>query len=34
MGPRAKTLVLSGRQTGLLISPARLEILEAFGAGG
>ena len=32
MSPRGGTLVLSRRQTGLLISPARLEILEALGA--
>src|SRR5262245_30142353 len=32
MKGRTGTLVLSRRQTGLLISPARLEILEAFGA--
>jgi DNA-binding transcriptional ArsR family regulator len=32
MSRRAGTLVLSRRQTGLLISPARLEILEALGA--
>lgn len=31
MSAGAETLVLSGRQTGLLISPARLEILEALG---
>jgi DNA-binding MarR family transcriptional regulator len=31
---QSDTLVLSRRQTGLLISPARLEILEAFGALG
>ena len=32
MSAKSETLVLSQRQTGLLISPARLEILEAFGA--
>lgn len=32
MSPTAGTLVLNRRQTGLLISPARLEILEALGA--
>jgi len=32
MGDRTGTLVLSRRQTSLLISPARLEILEALGA--
>src|SRR5262245_44726288 len=32
MSAKIETLVLSQRQTGLLISPARLEILEAFGA--
>jgi DNA-binding transcriptional ArsR family regulator len=32
MSSRGGTLVLSGRQTGLLVSPARLEILEALGA--
>jgi DNA-binding transcriptional ArsR family regulator len=32
MNTKAETLVLSRRQTGLLISPARLEILEALGA--
>jgi DNA-binding transcriptional ArsR family regulator len=32
MSGKARTLVLSGRQTALLISPARLEILEALGA--
>jgi DNA-binding transcriptional ArsR family regulator len=32
MGARTETLVLSRRQTGLLMSPARLEILEALGA--
>jgi DNA-binding transcriptional ArsR family regulator len=32
MGARPETLVLSRRQTGLLFSPARLEILEALGA--
>ena len=32
MSPREETLVLNRRQTGLLISPARLEILEALGA--
>jgi len=31
MSARTGTLVLSRRQTGLLISPARLEILEALG---
>ena len=34
MSARTGTLVLSRRQTGLLISPARLEILEALGARG
>lgn len=34
MGARTGTLVLSRRQTGLLLSPARLEILEALGALG
>jgi DNA-binding transcriptional ArsR family regulator len=32
MSPRTGTLVLNRRQTSLLISPARLEILEALGA--
>ena len=32
MSTRSRTLVLSRRQTGLLISPARLEILEALDA--
>ena len=32
MKSRDETLVLSRRQTGLLMSPARLEILEALGA--
>jgi DNA-binding transcriptional ArsR family regulator len=32
MSRRSTTLVLNRRQTGLLISPARLEILEALGA--
>jgi DNA-binding transcriptional ArsR family regulator len=32
MAARSDTLVLNRRQTGLLISPARLEILEALGA--
>jgi DNA-binding transcriptional ArsR family regulator len=32
VGARTDTLVLSRRQTGLLVSPARLEILEALGA--
>ena len=31
---RQDTLVLNRRQTGLLISPARLEIVEAFAALG
>jgi DNA-binding transcriptional ArsR family regulator len=34
MTARTDTLVLSRRQTGLVISPARLEILEALGALG
>ena len=32
MKAKEETLVLDSRQTGLLISPARLEILEALGA--
>jgi DNA-binding transcriptional ArsR family regulator len=32
MSDRTGTLVLNQRQTGLVISPARLEILEALGA--
>jgi DNA-binding transcriptional ArsR family regulator len=32
MAPRNETLVLNQRQTALLISPARLEILEALAA--
>jgi DNA-binding transcriptional ArsR family regulator len=32
MGAKSRTLVLSRRQTGLLISPARMEILEALDA--
>lgn len=32
MSAKNETLVLSRRQTGLLLSPARLEVIEALGA--